>query len=601
MMPEGGSGCECGTPYMFSAAMAPRDDSAIAIIASESSVNVPEGSTNHFYIKLSAPPSNSVIVSVVKESGDVDITVSGGNSISFNSSDWNTDKQIALSAAADTDGVEGSAVIKCTGSNLISATVMAYEQELSPQNPSISINSGDAQTLSKNVTLTLGASDPGATDMIISSNSNFTGANWETFSPSKSWTLSADPGTKTLYAKFRASGNESETASDSINYVRKIVVTNRVDVPEGGTQSFIVKLSSEPEESVTLMVTKESGDSDISVQSGTPTDFNSGNWSSGIEITLAAAEDNSDSINGEAQIKCSVPELDDAFLTAYEIDNDQGILLSTNSLTIDGGSSDSFGVKLSINPVSDMNVTCQFASGSTVISVNPDPTILTFNSGNFSVFQNVTVNVGTDAGAVDDSAIISCFSGNLSENITIYENDPDEINILLSTNSLVISEGETNSFEIHLSAMPIDDATVTVQRISGDLCFEILNDVLIFDSVAAQTVNIVAKEDKNIRNDSAVLQCVSDSPEIDMTVNISVASVDNDNTSITKSFQDGVEPDSSYNGTIDTFIESAASADKNFGKKSTCNIRKTLTGDGTKNPTLENMLGLETNKKKRTK
>jgi len=31
------------------------------------------------------------------------------------------------------------------------------------------------------------------------------------------------------------------------------------------------------------------------------------------------------------------------------------------------------------------------------------------------------------------------------------------------------------------------------------------------------------------------------------------------------------------------------------------NIRKTLTGDGTKNSTLENMLGLETNKKKRTK
>ena len=218
MMPEGGSGCDCGTPFVFSAAMAPRYISGTQIIATPSLVDIPEGGTNHFYIKLSAPPSNAVTVSVVKESGDVDITVSGGNSISFNSSDWNTDKLVTLSAAADADDNEGSAVIKCTGSNLISATVMAYEQELSPQNPSVIINNGELQTTNFVVELDLFAENPTPANMQISELSDFSDVVWINYLTNYIYTFKVPVGLKTIYARFSNGGNGiSETVSDTID------------------------------------------------------------------------------------------------------------------------------------------------------------------------------------------------------------------------------------------------------------------------------------------------------------------------------------------------------------------------------------------------
>jgi hypothetical protein len=84
-----------------------------------------------------------------------------------------------------------------------------------PTNTSISIAGGAASTASASVILTLGATD--ATQMTISNDSAFTGAAWETYTTSKTWTLTSGSGTKTVYAKFRdAAGNASAAVSDTI-------------------------------------------------------------------------------------------------------------------------------------------------------------------------------------------------------------------------------------------------------------------------------------------------------------------------------------------------------------------------------------------------
>ncbi|HLD92367.1 MAG TPA: Ig-like domain-containing protein [Patescibacteria group bacterium] len=66
-----------------------------------------------------------------------------------------------------------------------------------PQNTSISINS---PTTSRSISLSLTASD--AKEMIISTNSDFSGASWETFSTSKALELPSGDGTKTVYVKY---------------------------------------------------------------------------------------------------------------------------------------------------------------------------------------------------------------------------------------------------------------------------------------------------------------------------------------------------------------------------------------------------------------
>jgi hypothetical protein len=84
-----------------------------------------------------------------------------------------------------------------------------------PTNTSISINSGVASTTSSAITLTLGAT--GANQMMISNNSDFSGAEWETYTTSKNWNLIAGEGEKTVYAKFKDSYNNISTAvQDSI-------------------------------------------------------------------------------------------------------------------------------------------------------------------------------------------------------------------------------------------------------------------------------------------------------------------------------------------------------------------------------------------------
>ncbi|HTE48967.1 MAG TPA: Ig-like domain-containing protein, partial [Candidatus Paceibacterota bacterium] len=84
-----------------------------------------------------------------------------------------------------------------------------------PTSASISINAGAVTTSSLDVSLTLAAT--GATQMLISNNSGFSGASWMSLATSKSWTLTSGDGVKTVYAKFKSgSGGVSSAVSDTI-------------------------------------------------------------------------------------------------------------------------------------------------------------------------------------------------------------------------------------------------------------------------------------------------------------------------------------------------------------------------------------------------
>jgi len=86
-----------------------------------------------------------------------------------------------------------------------------------PTNPSVLINNGMEYTNSQNVNLSLSATDINLTEMRISENSSFAGANWEAFAGNKSRTLSGGNGIKTIYAQFRdIVGNISDVANSSI-------------------------------------------------------------------------------------------------------------------------------------------------------------------------------------------------------------------------------------------------------------------------------------------------------------------------------------------------------------------------------------------------
>lgn len=82
------------------------------VVVSAESVTVNEGGTASFQVRLSKAPAAPVTVTVSNGAGDADISVSGGGSLVFDSSNWNDWQTVTLAAASDVDTVSSEALIR---------------------------------------------------------------------------------------------------------------------------------------------------------------------------------------------------------------------------------------------------------------------------------------------------------------------------------------------------------------------------------------------------------------------------------------------------------------------------------------------------------
>ncbi len=90
---------------------------------------------------------------------------------------------------------------------------------LPPMDGSVIINNGAAETGTREVSLTLSATDIGThvQEVLLANDAGFTGAAWQAFAASMDWTLTEGDGSKTVFARFRdAAGHESDASSDTI-------------------------------------------------------------------------------------------------------------------------------------------------------------------------------------------------------------------------------------------------------------------------------------------------------------------------------------------------------------------------------------------------
>jgi tetratricopeptide (TPR) repeat protein len=128
----------------------------------------------------------------------------------------------------------------------------------------------------------------------------------------------------------------TEIDNDSLNFVTN---TDKIDVEEGSTAIFRVRLSSKPSSEVSANISRVRGDSDISVSSGSSLTFDSANWDKYQDVTLAAVKDD-DALNGVATIRISAPPetgITHKEITATEVDNySQYTLTVTKGAGVDG-------------------------------------------------------------------------------------------------------------------------------------------------------------------------------------------------------------------------------------------------------------------------
>lgn len=106
------------------------DDDRRGLLPNPRNVMVPEGETATYTLVLESKPTGPVRVTAVR-TGDEDITVTGGETLTFTADDWYMPRTVTLSAAHDDDDDDGTATITHTASggdyDGVTAAVTAME------------------------------------------------------------------------------------------------------------------------------------------------------------------------------------------------------------------------------------------------------------------------------------------------------------------------------------------------------------------------------------------------------------------------------------------------------------------------------------------
>ena len=236
--------------------------------------------------------------------------------------------------------------------------------------------------------------------------------------------------------------------------------------------------------------------------------FYQSSWQGAKTVTVRAAQDN-DGIHGAATVTHTASLAGYSgttkTLSVEEADDDAGITLTPNALTVTENGSATYTVRLGKAPTDDVTVALTAASGDSDITFAPAS--LTFTTGNYSTAQTITVSAALDADTTDGSKTIThtTTSGtdtsydNLTATLTATEDDiTGTINI--STISIAVTEGSTATYTVSLSQQPTASVTVALTSIGdSDITFAPASLTFTGNNYStAQTVTVSAAEDNDV-------------------------------------------------------------------------------------------------------
>ncbi len=241
------------------------DNDTLGLVVSTTALTINEGGTASFTVKLSAQPGASVSVTTSRSSGDADLSVTGGSTLTFTTANWSTPQSVTLSAAEDTDVVNGTATFAVSSTGLTTMNVVATEADndtlgLVVTPTAVTVTEGGVNTISVRLSAQPGSSasvttirSSGDSDLSVSGGATltFTTANWST---PQSVTLSAAEdadaanGTATFAVTSAGLSTVNVTATEADNDTLGLVVSpTSVSVNEGGTTTFAVRLTVRPQ------------------------------------------------------------------------------------------------------------------------------------------------------------------------------------------------------------------------------------------------------------------------------------------------------------------------------------------------------------------
>ncbi|MBF2760441.1 MAG: hypothetical protein ISN28_09260, partial [Ectothiorhodospiraceae bacterium AqS1] len=568
------------------------DDAGKALDLPSARVSVFEGESAVFDVKLTSQPSANVTVTLTQPT-NTDVTVDK-TSLTFTSSNWDTNQKVRVRAAEDNDTAKDSASISVSaaggGYDSVTGTVNIDVTDddvgqLTLSTTDVSVDEASSATFtvkltarpSADVTVTL--VQPTNTDVTVDKVSlGFTTDNWNTnqivtVRAADDRDATDDSATISITALGGGYGDATGTVrvdvEDNDTGRQLIAPTTPLIVGEGNSATFDVKLATPPSGNVMVSIAQTgTANTDVTVSPASLT-FTTGNWSAAQRVTVNGAEDD-DGIDDSVTLQLSATggdydDVDNVDISVTVDDNDTlGLTVSKSSLTVNENSSGNFTVKLDTQPSENVRVTITQKTGTTNADVTSSPSPLTFTTGNWSTAQTVTVNGAEDNDGFDDSTtlVISATGGGYDDvtdaevEVTVDDNDPLELTV--SKTSLTVDENSSGTFTVKLNTQPSGNVRVTItQTGTANSDISATPNSLAFTTGnwnTAQTVTVSGADDADGFDDTTTLQVsATDGGYDDVSPkNVSVEVDDDDSLGITVSATSlTVDENSSGNFTVE--------------------------------------------------
>lgn len=470
-----------------------KDNDEVGITYDDSLITLNEGQSAIRTFKLKSQPLSDVILNISSDHDDKLIISS--KSLTFTSSNWNTNQSVTFTAIDDnivSGNLDFNIKIKPSSTDtlynnipekIIPITIKDNDTAgIIYDNSSVTINEGQSITRSFKLKsqpvsdVTLNISSNNSSRLIISSNKlTFNQSNWDdehyvVFSSIDDNISNGDTtiivtiksvSTDTIYNNI-PDGTITITVKD--NDTSGIITDNSsVTITEGQSTTKSFRLQSQPTSNVILNISS-SNNSKLSISKSSLT-FTQSNWNIEQPVVLTAIDNNITDGDVDVSITIKSMSADSAYnnlTSGFKVtikDNDiatPGIIIDSDlNVTITEGQYITRTFKLKSQPKS--NVTLNISSNNNSrLSITPQS--LTFTSSNWNTTQSVRFTA-IDNSIIDGDTVVSVTVKSVSDDtnynnlasgfaITIKDNDVDnKLGTLMFTTSTFAVDYAKESFE----------------------------------------------------------------------------------------------------------------------------------------------------------
>ena len=438
---------------------------------------ISEGDTDTFTVKLDTEPAADVTVAV--SSADTGAVTVSPASRTFTTANYSTPQSFTVTSVEDNDDDAETVVltVSATGGIIasnVTKTVTVSETpegniELSAETLTVDEDGIGTFTVkldtepSEDVTVAITSDDTGAATVSPAS-LTFTDEDHDTpQTVTVTGVDDADNDDESVDIDLTATGgivadpvDVDVTVDDKEPPSALVVSPKTLNVDEGGTATFTVKI--EPASSKAVAVGVTSSDNAKATVSPASLTFLAGD-AAAKTVTVNGRQDD-DSLDEEATLTVEVTaggiDSEEVEIPVVVADDD-GTIVAPGSLNIPEGETRTFDVSISAAPRAAVTVSLSKTDANFTLS----PTSLVFTVDNYAAAQSVTVSAPTDDDAVDETATLTLSAtGGINApdwTIAVRVDDAQRPGFDLSVAALDLVEGGQGSFRVRPATRPTAD------------------------------------------------------------------------------------------------------------------------------------------------